>query len=295
MFKKRTFIVLSGGGAKGIAHLAIMELIKRNRITALVGTSAGALAASLYSFYNGDISKIVNAIERINSLPEFVNIENYFNELKGKGLLALSKKITSELKLLKGDSLFPFDKFEKLLYDIFGNIQMETLSLPLYITAVSLKSGNYTIFTKGKLVPRLMASMAIPAIFPPQKINGSYYVDGGYLDNLPVSIAFHFGATNVIASDISENYRGLISDIKGLSLIFHMQGIFQKNIIQMEQNLSTELFNFDLDRFKWYQFSKYREIFEQAKEDVKKGFIKNKQVNRKFIQCLLKKHDIDVF
>ncbi|MCD6579696.1 patatin-like phospholipase family protein [bacterium] len=295
MFKKRTFIVLSGGGARGIAHLAILEKIKKKRISAFLGTSAGALAASLYSLYNGDQQKIIETIEKIDQLDEFKDMEHYFNELKGRGILALPKKVTTEIKLLKGSALFPQDNFQELLYEIFGNTKIEDLPIPIFITAVNLRSGNYTVFSKGELVPRLLASMAIPTIFSPVYIGDTYFIDGGVLDNLPVALGYKLGATHIIASDISSSYRGLIKDIKGLTLIFKTQDIFEKNIVEMEKQLATKLLDFNLDKFKWYNFSKSKEIFEQAKEDVKKGFIINKRINKRFLRRLLDKHSLDIY
>ena len=155
-------IALSGGGARGIAHLGVLKALDENgiKISILSGTSAGAIIGALYgSGYNPD--EILKIISR-TSLFRYIR-----PALSRSGLI----KIEMLIPLLK--KYIPDDRFE-------------ALEIPLVVATTNINSGLVEYFEQGEMIKPVLASCCVPAIFDPISIGGNHYVDGGILNNLPV-------------------------------------------------------------------------------------------------------------
>jgi NTE family protein len=159
---KKTGIALSGGGARGIAHIGILKAIDEAgiRISKVSGTSAGAIVGMLYcSGYAPD------------SIMEIIRETQFIKYLRP----AISKS-----GLLKLESIIPL--FKKYL----TNDSFETLNIPLVVAATNVSKAETTFFTEGELIKKVLASCAVPVMFKPVMVRGEAYIDGGVLNNLPV-------------------------------------------------------------------------------------------------------------
>ena len=155
-------LVLSGGGARGFAHLGLIQALNDNGIfpDIISGTSAGAIAGVLYADGHSpkEILKMMNSGSRLDFMRP---------ALPREGLL----QIGGIIKILKCS----------LRAKTF-----EDLKIPLYVAATDLNNGRAEYFSKGSLIEPVIASASIPVLFQPVLINEIYYVDGGVLDNLPL-------------------------------------------------------------------------------------------------------------
>jgi NTE family protein len=160
--KYNTGIVLSGGGARGFAHLGVLQALNDAGIfpDIISGTSAGALVGVLYAdgYSPQEILKIMHAGSRLDFMRPAMPRE---------GLL----QIGGVIKILR----------TKLRAQTF-----EELKIPLSVTATDLNNGIAVYFSSGDLIDPVIASASIPVLFQPVVINDICYVDGGVLDNLPV-------------------------------------------------------------------------------------------------------------
>ncbi|MGB3587230.1 MAG: patatin-like phospholipase family protein [Tunicatimonas sp.] len=159
--RQKLGLVLSGGGARGIAHLGILKVLDEIgiRIDAIAGSSSGAIAGAMYaSGYSPD------------DILQIINETNFFK---------LIRPAISKTGLLKMDSA------EWLYQKYFTENSFEGLQIPLTINATDLYKGKAVYFTKGALIRPLMASTCIPVMFEPTLVNGRLYVDGGLLNNFP--------------------------------------------------------------------------------------------------------------
>jgi NTE family protein len=160
--KYKTGIVLSGGGARGFAHLGVLQALNEAGIfpEVISGTSAGAIVGALYADGHSpkEIMKILVANKRLHYIRPTVPRE---------GLLQISGMI-------------------RILRDNLRAKTFEELKIPLFVTATNLNSGRIEYFSSGDLLQPVIASASIPVLFKPVIINGSHYVDGGVLDNLPI-------------------------------------------------------------------------------------------------------------
>jgi NTE family protein len=158
----KTGLVLSGGGARGFAHLGLIQALNDAGIypDVISGTSAGALAGVLYADGHTpkEILKIMNSGSRLDFMRP---------TLPREGLL----QIGGIIKILK------------------ANLHAKTfkeLKIPLYVSATDLNNGKAEYFSEGDLLDPVIASASIPVLFQPVIINDINYVDGGVLDNLPL-------------------------------------------------------------------------------------------------------------
>jgi NTE family protein len=160
--KYKIGLVLSGGGARGFAHLGVIQALNDAGIfpDIISGTSAGALTGVLYAdgYTPKEIQKMLNSGSRLDFMRP---------ALPREGLLQIGGVI-------------------KILKTCLRAKTFEELKIPLYVTATDLNNGKAVYFSKGELINPVIASASIPVLFQPVIIDNIYYVDGGVLDNLPV-------------------------------------------------------------------------------------------------------------
>lgn len=160
--KKKLGIVLSGGGARGIAHVGVLKALEEHGIfpDVVAGSSMGAIVGALYTAGKTH-QEMMDLIGQVRSYK----IIRVGLPLSGLTDLTYLKNMVKQN--------IPADTFE-------------SLQKPLYVCVSNLNSGRYEFFNCGKLSSAIIASAAIPLIFKPVKINNQSYVDGGVLNNLPV-------------------------------------------------------------------------------------------------------------
>lgn len=161
-FRYRIGFVLSGGGARGFAHLGFLQALNEAGIfpDVIAGTSAGAIAGVLYAdgYTPKEILKMTNFSSRLELLRPTIPRE---------GLLQISG-------------------IAKILKTYLRAKTFSELKIPLFVTATDINNAKAVYFSEGNLIETVIASSSIPVIFPPVKLGKFHFVDGGVLDNLPV-------------------------------------------------------------------------------------------------------------
>lgn len=158
----RLGVALSGGGARGFAHAGALKAIEEAGLKPdiIAGVSAGSVIAVLYG-----AGVPTDKMVEIFSQATFKD----FTELK-----------------FRGGGLFKINKFASfILKHIQPAKTLADLRVPVYIGVTNFDTGKPEVFTDGEIAPRMMASCSIPIIFQPVKINGTNYVDGGVVKNMP--------------------------------------------------------------------------------------------------------------
>jgi NTE family protein len=163
MSREQTGICLSGGGARGIAHIGVLRALLEHglRPGIVSGASAGAIVGALYAA--GKTPEEMLAIFKDSSLLRLFRLAVPTGGLADNGYIA---------ELLRG--ILPADDFS-------------ALQVPLYVALTNLSQGRLEIHSGGPLSEVVAASAAIPLLFKPRRIGEDYYVDGGVLANLPVA------------------------------------------------------------------------------------------------------------
>ena len=159
-------LALGGGGAKGNSHIGVLRKLEAEgfRVRALAGTSFGGIVAALYAS-----GKTPDQIEELFSS---VDQNRLYGHAAGDG-----------------PSLLGLAGASKLFDEVFGAATFDDLHLPCALTGVDLKSAREVILTEGLVRDAILATIALPGIFPPRKIQDWELVDGGTLDPVPVQVA----------------------------------------------------------------------------------------------------------
>lgn len=163
--KQKVALVLSGGGARGIAHIGVIdELEKRGyEISSVAGTSMGSLIGGVYA---------AGKLEELKAWTATLD--------KGK-LFLMADFALSRQGLIKGERLF------RKMKNFIPDILIEDLDIPYAAVAADLVKKEEVVFREGSLWEAIRASIAIPSVFTPVKSNGRLLVDGGVMNNIPIN------------------------------------------------------------------------------------------------------------
>lgn len=181
-------LALSGGGARGFAHVGVIEVIRNSNmpIDYIAGTSMGAIVGAFYALdYDMD------------SMWDFgKNISKY----------KISKDFSSQklIKIILTGKLSDPLYVRKFIDNHFAKLKFSDLKIPFGCVAMDINSGEKIIFDKGDLSPAVKASVNIPGIFSPLEYKSRYLVDGGVVDFLPVDVLKDFKAEWILSS-VTEN------------------------------------------------------------------------------------------
>jgi NTE family protein len=208
--KPKVALVLSGGGAKGLAHIPTLQLLDSLGIVPdlVVGTSMGSIVGGLYSMgYSGDsiaqISRGINWSKLFkNDIPwHYISMEEkseykrYLVDLDWvKGRPVLKSALINDQKLRELIGLLTYPAFEVNDFD--------KLPIPFRAVTTDIVNGKEIVIKEGALGNALRASMSIPTVFSPVPYENTLLVDGGVLNNFPVDIAKSMGADIIIGSDV---------------------------------------------------------------------------------------------
>ncbi len=164
MDRKKVGLALSGGGARGLAHIGVLKVLEENNIPidVISGTSMGAFIGAFYAS-----RKNIKVVEEEILSIGWKNIFDYTIPTKG---------------LIRGD------KIESILTQKLGRLKFNDLKIPLLVTSYDIRNDQEVVFTKGDLIKSIRASISIPGIFVPVSNKHQILVDGGLVDPVPTEI-----------------------------------------------------------------------------------------------------------
>ncbi|AOK20280.1 patatin [Burkholderia cepacia] len=244
-------LVLSGGGARGYAHLGILKVLEDNRIPidCIAGTSMGAVVGGLYASGMA-ASEMQKRLSEVNladiafdvtdraDLPQSRREDErlYAN---GATLGFSGKGVKAPVGLVQGNRL------QALLANwtaaVPTNQPFDRLPIPYRAVATDLQTGQMVVLDHGSLPLAIRASMAMPGLFAPAEINGRALVDGGLVSNLPVDTARQMGANVVIAVDIGSQLRPLDALASPADVMQQMVGILiRQNVTAQRKQLGAQ-------------------------------------------------------
>ena len=227
-------LALGGGGARGLAHIGVLEVLERNGIAVdvVTGTSMGAIVGALYAVH-GNTQAVREVFERYlesdafqqakfdfmrdRDLESGEGIFYRFSHLARRGLfyaLALTRKsfVLPETAALNFNFLIP-------------EVDIAELRVPFGALALDLVTGNEILLSEGPLRRAISASCAIPGIISPLEENGQVLVDGGWSDAVPVRAARQLGADVVIAVEVNPDVPPFEETGNGLDIVFRSDTI----------------------------------------------------------------------
>ena len=181
MKKKKVHLVLGSGGARGIAHIAIIEELERHgyEIIEIIGCSMGAVIGGIYA---------------AGHLPEY---KEWLLGLDRSGVLDLMDFTFTKQGFVKGEKIFAKHR------EMTGDLTFENLNIPFTAVATDMKNNEEVHFTSGDLYHALRASVSIPGLYVPVAIDQRILVDGGVLNPLPINLVNKQDDALIVAVDLN--------------------------------------------------------------------------------------------
>lgn len=231
--RKSVGLVLSGGGAKGAAHLRVIKAIEEAGIPIdyIAGTSIGSIIGGLYA-----VGYSVEEIEELYTSMNWFDIftdrnsrqEQLFADKKKDDaymfdMLLSTDNISMPSGIVRGDRFM--DQLNELLLGYQYMDSFDSLPIPFACVSYDMNTGSEYVARGGNLSLAIRASMSIPGVFKPVKYNNMVLVDGGVYNNFPVDVVRDMGADIVIGVDLSDGIR-TDGDIENMVLIFEQLTTF---------------------------------------------------------------------
>ncbi len=243
----KTGLVLSGGGARGICHLGVMKALDEYgvRFDHIAGTSAGSVAACLYSYgYSPD--EILRIVQSTSVFKSFRFAWRW------TGLLS-------------------FDGLREILLKYIPENSFDSLKIPVTIALTDLKKGTIEYVSQGELLTAVQASCSVPAVFEPVVYRGGIYVDGGIQDNLPVK-AIHDKCDFIVGSHC--NFITREFDVRNLRNVIERSLLMAINGNTMVSKTLCDVLIEppDVGRYSGFDLAKAAEIFEIGYNFTKQNF-----------------------
>jgi NTE family protein len=240
-------LALSGGGVRGMAHLGIIKALEEFGVTfsSVSGTSAGAIAGAFYcSGYTPD---------------------EIFSIISKTGFLKSVRPAWSWAGLLN------LDGFREMLYKYLPENDFARLNIPLTVAATEIRLGKIVYFNEGELIPAVIASSSIPALFNPVVLQDQVFVDGGIMDNLPVRPLV--GKCDFIVGSHCNPVEQRF-DIKNVKEVTERSLLMAINVntSHSKTHCNVVIEPPDLGRFSTFDVAKGKEIFEIGYAFTKKHF-----------------------
>jgi NTE family protein len=274
--KPKWALVLMGGGSRGLAHIGAINVLQKNGLTppVVVGTSVGGLVGGLFAagFNSSELKGVAEAL----SSKDFLQKPNFpFLPTKMRTIIDILMLESYKNRLLRRVGFDRKDRMEEYLKSLVGETLIEDLPVKFACNAVDLISGKEVIFEKGKLYKALRATMSLPIVFEPARVDDMLLVDGGVLDNAPVEIARRLGAERTLLVDIHRPIKEIpAEDVKNTFQLIHRM-VDTMIAVTTEQKIKEADFvlrvDIDVDLFDFSDSEKIiREGEKAAKENINK-------------------------
>lgn len=267
-------LVLSGGGAKGFAHIGVLKVLEEAgvKIDYIGGTSMGSVIGGLYATgYNA---------AQIDSIFQSTNFNELITDFIPRSSKNFYEKRNDELYAL----VLPFNKFKvgipealskgmynfNLLSSVTRSVRYQRdflqLPTPFLCIGTDIETGKQVIFNKGNLAQAIIASSAFPSLFSPVQIDGKLIVDGGVTNNYPIDEVKMLGADIIIGVDVQDDLLKRISLKDATKILVQINNLH--TIEKMKENIKkTDIYiKPDIRDFGVISFDKGKEIIKKGEE-----------------------------
>ena len=273
-------LVLSGGGAKGFAHLGVLKVIEEAgvRIDFIGGTSTGAMVGALYaSGYSAmQIDSIFKTIDFVKLVQDDLprNAKTFFEKEEAeKYAITLpfdDFKVALPSSISKGQNLY--NLFSKLTSHVNDIHDFNELPIPFFCVATNIETGKETILNKGYLPRAVTASGALPTLFTPVRLGDSLYVDGGITNNYPVKVVRAMGADIIIGIDVQDTLKARES-LKTAIAIMNQIGNYKTIEDMVEKRKQTDIYiHPDITDYSVVSFDDKLKIIENGTKEAHRYF-----------------------
>ncbi len=297
--KEKIGLALSGGGARGFAHIGVLKVIDELEIPVdcIAGTSIGAVIGGLYAMgYSGaEIEEIFLNIEWDDIFDESISRNDiYIGQKRWKPYSNFNFALDDRFIPLIPQAFISGNNLVNTLFDITYPVShirdFNDLQIPFRCTATNILNGELKVFSEGSLIEALRASMSFPSVIEPFELDGQLYIDGGIRANLPAEIVKEMGADFIIGIKANS---GLKNREELMSLIDVLDQTINLNItenVEKSVQICDILIEPDLEKYSILNFKKKKELIAIGEQAVRQYFLEH---DRTFLKKD-KKKNVDV-
>jgi NTE family protein len=221
--------VFSGGGPLGALQIGALKALFDHEIRPdlAVGTSVGAMNATWMAF-----DPTPSGIDRLESI---------WRNMKENDLFPGGRLKTSWTRMLvKGNRIFDNHGVRRVIESTLGRPRFEDAQIPLGITATDMETGMENLFVSGDVLDPILATTAMPGIFPPVPIEGRNYIDGGVANNVPIAPAVQMGAQTIYVMDATSHTRQRRPLNRPIDYLLHAFSLARAQRFVLERNVYAE-------------------------------------------------------
>ncbi|WP_445710546.1 patatin-like phospholipase family protein [Flavobacterium sp.] len=265
-------LVLSGGGAKGLAHIGVLKVIDSMgiKIDYIGGTSMGAIIGGLYaSGYSAkELDSIFTTLDVDALLQDFTPRDSKsFYEKRNDEMYALTLpfdkfKVGLPSGLSKG--LYNFNLLSRLTMSVNNIHDFNDLPIPFFCIATNIENGKEVVLDKGILPQAMIASGAIPTLYNPIEINGKVLVDGGVVNNYPVELVRKMGADIIIGVDVQDGLKNREQLQEATDLLVQVSNFSMIEKMEAKRKVTDIYIKPDIRGYNVVSFEKGKEIIPKG-------------------------------
>jgi len=274
---KKLGVALGGGGARGIAHIGVLQALEEERIPihVLSGTSAGSIVGALYARHR-------NSVKVRKLFLEFMETDAF--KRMGFSRLEVDSPVEPGFldqfsKIIKGRLVFTMrtlktglisrEKMHQFIRTALTGIEFRDLQLPFAACAVNLLSGEGHYFTEGDLVDAVQASSSIPGWVEPAEIGGEPYIDGIMYESVPVNACYQLGARKVLAVDVTRRNLDSLPISNAVEILGRSEHILKNHLTDLICATADLSIHPDTRGYEWYQYSHFEELMYEGRQAVR--------------------------
>lgn len=270
--EKKIGLILSGGGAKGFAHIGLLKVIDAEKIPIdyIVGTSMGSIIGGLYSmgYSANEIEEIILARDWLSYFNDSIAREDELIDNKeDKDKYAISVPIRNwKISIPKG--AVKGQNVDKVLQELYLNAKdindFSKLAIPFACVATNAETGEAVVFDKGYLPDAIRASMSLPGALDPIELNGKLLLDGGLANNFPASIALEMGANYLIGMEVLGDLQKKEKLNSAVAIMDQAIAYKRVDITKIEKSRVDILLSPRTEDYSIFSFSKAKEIIDEG-------------------------------
>lgn len=276
-------IALGGGGAKGLAHIGVLEVLEEHGVKPhfIAGTSIGSIIGGIYAL-NGTAEGLKERARTMIQSEEFKNfgLDEFYKDTDN--ILERFKKEVFEKfylgRLFFKKSHIKIKAARKMFQDLFEDKTFNNCKITFTCNALDIQSGEEIIFKTGSLAEAVWSSCAIPGIFPPFVKDERILVDGGVIDSIPVTPVMKLGARIVIASYLGNQPKFKDDPDTGFQISHRAQSFVRFYLDQKILEPADLVIAPDVNGYHWADFSAIDELIKAGRVAAEKNAKKIKSI-----------------
>jgi NTE family protein len=273
--RRRAGLVLSGGGARGLAHVGVIRVLEKNgiMISGLSGASMGALIGGIYA-QDPDTERLNTKVVGFIKSHRFkkLGVQNLRDRRKREPddiIRQLTDRVRRRLIINIAANRIALLRAERLrlaVNDLLDPGNIEDCQIPFACVAADLLTGNEVVFKHGHIQPAVEGSSAIPGFLPPVPYNNYLLIDGSVINNFPVEPLKQFGMDVVIAVDVSLNFEKYPKIDNVIDLVMRSSQITIRKLGSVLKKEADIIIRPEIGDIHWSEFNRVDSIIKAGED-----------------------------